>query len=181
LQQAVPPIENHDNNGAGNNLSSTINKWAMYVSEVFMWFGGILLIGITLLTVGDVFGRSALSVPIHGTIELVQMMLVCITFAGIVYTTAKNGHVKVELILSRFPKGGQNVLTAIMLLIGSASFAVLSWQLGISAVESNAAGLHTSSLHIPLAPFKFAAAVCSGLTSLLLLKDFIFSFLDKNK
>ena len=181
MQQPVPQVNGHDNSGAGKILSSTINKWAMYVSEVFMWFGGILLICITLLTVGDVFGRSVLSVPIHGTIELVQMMLVCVTFSGIVYTTAKNGHVKVELILSRFPKSGQHILTAVMLLIGAAAFALLSWQLGISAVESDAAGLHTSSLHIPLAPFKFAAAVCSGLTSLLLLKDFIISLINKNK
>jgi len=181
LQQPVTQVNGHDHNGAGKNLSSTINKWAMYVSEVFMWFGGILLIGITLLTVGDVFGRSAFSVPIHGTIELVQMMLVCITFSGIVYTTAKNGHVKVELILTRLPQGGQHIISAIMLLIGAAAFALLSWQLGLSAVESNAAGLHTSSLHIPLAPFKFATAVCSCLTSLLLLKDFIFSFIDKKE
>jgi TRAP-type C4-dicarboxylate transport system permease small subunit len=174
-------VNNHDDSGAGKTLSSTINKLAMYIAEVFMWFGGIILIGITLLTVGDVFGRSALSVPIPGTIELVQMMLVCITFSGIVYTTAKNGHVKVELIMSRFSPGVKQIFSSIMLFIGSVAFAILSWQLGLSAVESGAAGLHTSSLAIPLAPFKYIAALCSGLTCLFLLKDFIFSLMHKNK
>lgn len=160
---------------AGNVVASTTVKGVHHISEGLMWFGGGLLIVITLLTVSDVFARYFFDSPIPGTIELVKLILVCITFSGMVYTTARKANVQVTVLVSRFPRRAQRILASIMTFIGVVIFALLSWQLGLSAAEWMHIGRHSATLFIPLAPFKFFAAVAAGLICLVLLIRFLHS------
>lgn len=161
-----------DSSGAGS-VASTTTRVIQHISKWFMWLGSGLLILIAVLTVSDVFTRSSFSLPIRGTTELVELMLVCVVFLGMVYATVKNGHVRVTVLVSRFSKRVQRVLASTMTLIGVVLFALLSWQLWLSAVEWTRVGRYSITLNIPTAPFKFVAAVAAGLISLVLLVNFL--------
>lgn len=166
-----------DGSGAGNTIvsttTSTTTRVIQHISKWFMWLGSGLLIAIAVLTVSDAFARSFFGLPIQGTIELVELMLACAVFLGMVYTTVGNGHVRVTVLVSRFSRRVQGVLASIITLIGVVLFALLSWQLWLSAVEWARVGRYSVTLNIPVSPFKFVAAVAAGLISLVLLVSFL--------
>jgi len=160
---------------SGHNIAGPVARILDLISEGLMWLGSFLLVVITLLTVSDAFARSFFKLPIQGSIELVQLMLVCITFSGMVYTTSKKANVRVTLLINRFPERIQMILTSVMNVIGAIIFGLLCWQMGSEAIDWMNMGRYSVTLYIPLYPFIFAASVASGLISLFLIRNFIHS------
>jgi TRAP-type C4-dicarboxylate transport system permease small subunit len=159
----------------GNNVAGPVARIMDRISEGLMWLGSVLLVIITLLTVSDAFARSFFNLPIQGSIELVQLMLVCIAFSGMVYTTSKKANVQVTLLICRLPERIQMILASTMNMIGAIIFGLLCWQMCAGAIDWLHMGRYSVTLNIPLYPFKFAASVASGLISLFLVRNVIHS------
>lgn len=155
--------------GVGNEVTHTLQSILRRVAGWFMWLGGGLLVVIILLIVSDSFGRYFLNSPIVGSIEIVQLLLVVIAFSGMVYVAAREGNVRVDIIVSHFPGLFRRILASIMTFIGAGAFALVSWQFWLAAEKAIRTNQYSPALHIPYAPFKFAAAVAAGLICLLLL------------
>ncbi len=155
--------------GVGNFVTHTIPGVIHRISEGVVWLGAGLLIFVVLLTVCDSFGRYFLNSPIVGSIEIVRLVMVGIVFSGMVYVAAREGNVKVNIIISRFPGPVQRILAFIMTFLGTVAFAAASWQLWLAAEKAVRINQYSPALHIPYAPFKFAAAIAAGLICLLLL------------
>lgn len=160
---------------AGNNFASITDKGIHYTSEGFMWISCGLLILIAVLTTSDVISRSLFDFAIPGTIELVELMLACTVFLGMVYAATKQAHVRVTVLFTRFPKRIQRVLEPIMLFIGAVVFALVSWKLWLSGAGWIASNRHTAMLNVPVGPIKLVTAVAAGVICLILIRDFLHS------
>jgi len=84
----------------------------------------------------DVILREAFNKPIAGIIELSELAVVMITFLGLAYTQLQRGHVRVEVLLSRFSDRTQSRMNIIDLLLALAFFALLTYVSGQLAMKS---------------------------------------------
>jgi TRAP-type C4-dicarboxylate transport system permease small subunit len=90
------------------------------VSEVFGVVAVVVLICMMLLTVTDVVLRYFFNNPIQASAEITEYMMVIVGFLGMAWCALKGGHIKVDLIVGRFPQRGQAVVNIInaLLIIG---------------------------------------------------------------
>ena len=159
--------------GVGNKVAHTVSSGLRGISEGFTWIGIVSIVFIMLIIVGNVFGRYLFNSPISGIYEIIEAVMVFAAFSGMIIVTVRGRNVRVDILVSRFPGYLQRVLVSLMFFIAAGAFAILAWQLGISAVTWMHRDLETVILHIPLPYIKFAAAVGAGLVCLMFLISFI--------
>ena len=95
-----------------------------------------VIIGIMALCVfANVFGRFFLNQPFLGIIELIEFMIVIITFFALPYTALRNEHVRADVLISRLPRRAQVILGSFGFLIGAGVFAVITYRGSVNAVS----------------------------------------------
>jgi TRAP-type C4-dicarboxylate transport system permease small subunit len=67
------------------------------------WLAGWLVPIMMMLVVVDVFMRYVMNRPLMVSDEFSAYMLVALSFLGLAYTWREKGHVRVEVLVSRFP------------------------------------------------------------------------------
>lgn len=161
--------------GAGNSVARSMEKIVHSITKGLMWFASGLLVLVVLFTVSHDAARYLFNAPIRGFVELTELAFVLIIFFAMVYATFVGEHISAPILVSRFPRRAQEILTSIMTFIGVVVFAFVSWQLGRGALNWMHLGRVGQSLPIPLFPFKLGAAIGAGLISLELLISFFHS------
>lgn len=94
------------------------------LTRPLIWIGGSALVTATLINVGTVIGRR-IGLPLHGSIELVQ---VCVLVAGtiaLVRATALDAHARIHLLLDRLSPSHRAWVERGCALAGVLFFAVL--------------------------------------------------------
>lgn len=124
------------------------------------------------LTTLDVFLRFLFNSPIAGTVELTELMLVVVALFGMAYVGIKKGHVRVELIISRLSPRVQAFINAIISIVSSILFFLITWQSAVHAKAIAVRNLTTTVLYIPIPPFVLVVAFGSALFALVFLIDF---------
>lgn len=115
----------------------------------------LCLVALALLTLADVIGRYVLNYAIIGAVEITEMLMVGVIFAGIVLATVAREHVTVDLLTVRMQGPALRVqkITSNLLATGiSLLLAVATWSQGMSALDF---GDQTTMLGLPLAPVIF--------------------------
>lgn len=102
-----------------------------------------------LLVVADVIGYQ-FGAPIKGTPEISEFMIVIVVFLSLAWCAVTRKHVKVDLIVSRFPSRVQAILDSITLLAALVIFGIMTWR---SFLESTEVYDITSILRVPHTPF----------------------------
>ena len=78
---------------------------------------GMLAVGILgvmmMFTVSDVCLRYFFNRPIYGSLEITVFLMVCVGCLGLGWAATTGVHVKVDLVVSRYPPGVQKVLDII--------------------------------------------------------------------
>jgi TRAP-type transport system small permease protein len=98
--------------------------------------GGILLVAMMLLVSADVFGRFFFDLPIEGTTELVEFMMVALLYFSLSHTQAIKGHINVDIFLSLFTRKTRHYFDLISYLLGLFLFSLITWQ-GLTAAISS--------------------------------------------
>jgi TRAP-type C4-dicarboxylate transport system permease small subunit len=114
----------------------------------------IAVVIMMLLTVTDVILRRLFSSPILGVMEYSQMIMVVILLAA-ASTAMDDGHIKVDLIVSRLPKKAQEIISLITLtltFITSLLMATSVLKAGLEAVHDHLTFL---TIKFSQAPFIF--------------------------
>ena len=114
--------------------------------------GGIIAV-MMLLTVADVSMRYVLSLPILGSTELTEYMIVCVVFLGLAWCAVKGRHIKVDLVVSRFSPRLQASFKSITLLLGLGICALTAWQSSVEAIYALHARRASPLLTVPAYPF----------------------------
>lgn len=132
---------------------------------------GLVLFGMMLVGLTDVFCRYVLASPIPGAAEIAELALGVMVFTALPLVTARGEHVTVELIGPSSTSGGWlvKVQTLGVSLISAGIVGIMAWQLVITGQDFASYGDSSSFLGIPLAPVAWVMAAMAALSALILL------------
>jgi TRAP-type C4-dicarboxylate transport system permease small subunit len=143
-----------------------------FVAKLCGWVSAAFLAAMMLLTVVDVVLRKFGASPIHGTFELVELLLVCIFFFALPATFLRDENIVVDIIDSWRPRwvpALRRAATAAAVVL----LATIAWQSWLQARDAMSFGDVTSDLSLPKilywAPLVFgiaASAVAAGAMAL---------------
>jgi TRAP-type transport system small permease protein len=126
---------------------------------------GVALFAIMLLTLVDVTGRKLWSASVPGSLELTELLMVAVIFAGLPLVSLHGEHVLFDSFDSRLSAITRRVQQALVNLLCAAALAGLAWLMWAKAGNMASYGDITAQLKLPVAPFVYAMAVLCGLTA----------------
>ena len=134
-----------------------------------------ILSGIDLvLMMGLVFVNVALRAvwkPILGTYEFTGFLAsITITFA-LAHCASKKGHIAITIFADRLPIRVQAILDSLVAILGTALYAVISWQCVRYAINLYQIGEVSPATATPFYPFIIAVAFGLLMLALVLLND----------
>lgn len=126
-------------------------------ARVLALLGGLLLVALAAFMTVDVALR-ALGAPLFGALDLVQLALVVVVFAGIAHCGRTDGHVAVDLFFTHMGPRAAFAAALVVKLGSLAILALLAWRMGLRGWTADA-GDASNLLQVPRWPFyAFAAA-----------------------
>jgi TRAP-type C4-dicarboxylate transport system permease small subunit len=123
------------------------------ISQGLNYLGTTVLVAMMLLTVADVSMRYVLSLPILGSTELTEYMIVCVVFLGLAWCAIKERHIKVDLVVSRFSPRLQASVKSITLFLGLGICALTTWRSFLEAIDALNSRRASPLLTVPAYPF----------------------------
>ncbi len=126
----------------------------------------VALFAIMGLTLFDVAGRKLLSESIPGSLELTELLMVAVIFAGLPLVSMRSEHIVFDTfdhLMPRFLRRSQRrVMDGACALL----LAGLAYALWIKGGQMSEYGDTTAQLKLPLGPFVHAMGVLCGVTAL---------------
>jgi TRAP-type C4-dicarboxylate transport system permease small subunit len=152
------------------------------VSRLLGYIAAVILGFMMILTVVDVFFRYVLNAPLTGAIEMSELLMVVLVFPALGWIAIERSHIRVDLLVSTWPKRVQFIVEIITLLLALGTYAYITWQ---SILESMEANMATSLLSIPEAPFHWVMTagffmLCLAIVSLVV-EDVVFLGKEKKR
>ena len=130
------------------------------------WF---ILFFLMLMTTVQVILRKFTSHAILGTVEMTELAMAFIVFCSLAECQVHEGHIKVDLVLSRSSKRMQAFFDVFTQAACCGVFSFMTWALFTQADVLKRSGEVTMDLGIPLYPFVYVAAFGCVLLALVLL------------
>ena len=112
--------------------------------------GGVLLVGIMLMTVISVMGRYFFNAPIPGDYELTELACAVAVFAFFPYCHARNGNIVVEFFTRKMSPRCRALLDAVHNGVFTLAACLVSWRLFVGGMHKLADGETTLFLGVPL-------------------------------
>lgn len=138
-------------------------------ARLLAYLGGAVLALLALFMTVDVALR-ALGMPIFGALDLVQLALVVVVFAGIAHCGREDGHVAVDLFFTRLGPRAAFAAGLVVNLAALLVLALLAWRMGLRAWSAGA-GDASNLLEVPRWPFYAFAALGTALYVAMLALD----------
>jgi tripartite ATP-independent transporter DctM subunit len=143
-------------------------RFILHITRNTNSVGVVLLMGMTLIVVMDVFLRIFFSSPIIGSYELVQFLMVVLIFLALPYTTYEDAHINVSIVTSKLPQRLRLLTECVMLLYSLSLFALITMKNIVRVGEMWKVHETSYMLSIPLFPFYAAVALGCGVVSAVL-------------
>lgn len=131
------------------------------LDKIFNFISGVTLFIMMIWIFLDVMLRFVFNSPIQGTIEITgEYLMVLLVYLAISSTQKYDEHIKVTILLDRFPEMAKKITKFITNILGAILFvyiAVFNFQSGLDYMEQNirSAGV----LNYPLAPALFIISI----------------------
>jgi TRAP-type transport system small permease protein len=122
------------------------------------------LFAIMVLTFFDVGGRKLLSNSIPGSLELTELLMVIVIFAGLPLVSERGEHVIFDSLDSVWPVWFVKLQKALVHLICASLMFALANLMGKTGMQFAEYGETTAQLKISKAPFIFGMAIFCALT-----------------
>ncbi|MDX2448189.1 MAG: TRAP transporter large permease subunit [Desulfobacterales bacterium] len=123
----------------------------------------------------DVLARYFFASSIPGVIEIEGYMLLGVVFLALAYTQFSDGHIRIDLFISKLPEWARNTVESCNYLICTLFFLLMSTQLFKGGLEKIASQEISYDLEIPTCIFWFLASFGTLLLSIAVFQDFISS------
>jgi len=124
------------------------------------------LFAIMMLTLFDVSGRKLLSQSVPGSLELTELLMVAVIFAGLPLVSLQGEHIVFDSLDPWLPRTVRRVQQALVDLFCLAALGGIAWLMWAKAGQMSEYGDTTSQLKLPLGPFVYLMSVLCGLTAL---------------
>jgi TRAP-type transport system small permease protein len=125
----------------------------------------LALFGIMVLTLVDVSGRKLLSASVPGSLEVTELLLVAVIFAGLPLVSLRGEHVVFDSLDPLWPRALKRVQQALVDLLCAALLLGVAWVMWVKAGQMVEYGDTTAQLLLPLGPFVHGMAVLCGVTA----------------
>lgn len=122
------------------------------------------------LTLVDVGGRKVLSASVPGSLELTELLMVVVIFAGLPLVSLHGEHIVFDSLDRLLPPAWRRVQALAVDLLCAAALGGLSLLLWHKGGQIAAYGDTTAQLGIPQAPFVYGMAVLCAVTALVHLR-----------
>ena len=120
----------------------------------------VLLAVMMFTAVIDICARLFFSRPFVGVSELLALMLPVSMLLGLAYVEYTGGHIRVGLIVDKFPSKWQSAMDVMACLFGTFLLGCFTWYGWVFAMESwHTKEIHPGLLDIPTYPTKFLLAI----------------------
>ena len=124
------------------------------------------LFGIMALTLVDVSGRKLASTSVPGSLELTELLMVVVIFAGLPLVSLRGEHVVFDSLDPLLARSLRRLQALLVDLAVAALLAGMAWLMWDKAAQLAGFGDTTAQLHIPQAPFVALMGALLALTSL---------------
>lgn len=154
-EQALPAWTKWKTFVAVDNFFRHIEDWlnlaSVFIIMFFMFFAS-----------AEIIGRYVFNHPIHGHLEIVELIMAGVVFFGVAYTERTGGHVRMELFVTKVLRGrsyhlAEFITTAAALL----TFIFILYYTTKSSWDALQFGDTTPDAYIPTWPSKFAIPIGS--------------------
>ena len=145
--------------GAGGRLLHLADRGLMGVEVACAMIAGVIIFGLMLAGVAEIFSRRLFNAPIYGHLDMVELTMVSFTVLCVSYCWRKASHVRMDLIL-RLIKGrprwvceliatGIAIYFITLVIPGTWQYFLNAWRIGDSMMNT---GLPTwpSKLAVPV-------------------------------
>ncbi len=150
------------------NTESSVNP-PDRLDRILAWLSAIPVALIVILTFVDVLGRYVFSAPLRGSMEIIEFAMALVIFTALPSITRHRGHVSVSLIDGLFKGTAQRVKEMLCDAISAVALGLLTWRLGVQAMEDWRAGGSSVVLNLPHAPLSMALTFFAALSTLTVL------------
>ena len=97
---------------------------------------GILLLGIVLLTDFEVLMRFAFNQGQSWVTEVINNLMIYITFLGTAWVLKEEGHVSVDVVYAKLSPNSRLILNLIVSITCTVACLIMTWYSGFTAVDS---------------------------------------------
>ncbi len=104
-----------------------VNRLAWYIENALSLVSASLILFAMLLVSAEVISRKFLNAPIHGQLELGELLMPPIIFLAIAYTQSTGGHVRMTIVIDRLAPTWRHVAEIVVKLLAIAVYAVLCY------------------------------------------------------
>ena len=166
-------------------LIRRIYKGIVTASAFLNRIASVVLVGLILLVLSNVIMRS-FGGAIMGVYDLTIVLITVVISLAIAFCGANDGHVSIELLVSRFPKKVQKIVDGAMYAVALFFFVLATVGAWKHAIEMAKNTEVTPTVHIPYAPFIVILTIGVGMLSVVIFGKIIILFdsgleLDLNK
>jgi TRAP-type transport system small permease protein len=124
------------------------------------------LFGIMALTLVDVSGRKLANASVTGSLELTELLMVVVIFAGLPLVSLAGEHVVFDSLDNLLPRTVRRVQNALVELFCAAALGGMSWLMFVKAGQMLEYGDTTAQLRISQGPFVYGMSVLCAVTAL---------------
>lgn len=124
------------------------------------------LFGIMWLTLVDVAGRKLIDTSITGSLEVTELLMVLVIFAGLPLVSLRGEHVVFDSLDPLLPHWIREVQARAVDLLCAAALAGLAWLMWAKAAQMMSYGDTTAQLKLPQGVFVYIMSVLCGVTAL---------------
>jgi TRAP-type transport system small permease protein len=128
------------------------------IMRISVWITMVVLVAMMSISVADIFMRYVFNMPISGTSELIEIMMICLLL-GMAGCAMENRHVRVDVIIERLPERAVAFMDVVMMVLGIGVSGILMWQGFWQGMFQLRYQVSSSALHIPVFPFYVVLSV----------------------
>jgi TRAP-type C4-dicarboxylate transport system permease small subunit len=125
----------------------------------------VALFAIMMLTLVDVSGRKALSESVPGSLEMTELLMVVVIFAGLPLVSLAGEHVVFDSLDPWLPKWLRRAQGLLIDAISASALLGLAWLMWTMASQMAGYGETTAQLKLPKAPFVYGMSVLCAVTA----------------
>jgi TRAP-type C4-dicarboxylate transport system permease small subunit len=162
-------------------LGSLLRRTLFQVGHRSVVAAGATLSLLVLLIAADVTLRRVFNNPLTFSYEIIQFGLVIVVWGSVLYSTIRERHISIDVLVSRLSENTRQVLRLTFDFISALILLLIGWQSITYAIYLRAVRLESAMLEIPIYPFVFIVALGAILAGLILLVNFVDSVRGKSK
>jgi len=148
-------------------------------TTVLISIAALAVIGVSLLVVADVIGRTFFNAPVKGTPEIVAMSIVIISFLLAPYAVRSGSMLKADIFVNAIGRRGPPLATLFSGILGAFFFGLVAYGSFEPTLLSWTNGEYEGegSLHVPAWPARLVVLSASALVCLIYIRQTISAFM----